>query len=72
MNTSIPSTRKNRFTIPVGDRTGTAAAMFLESPLLVGSGAWALFAGVAIATVDAIGVVAQSMRRPTDSIRPAA
>ena len=40
--------------------------------LLVGIGAWALFAGVAIATVDAIGVVTQSMRRPTVSIRPAA
>ena len=48
------------------------AGMFLESPLLVGSGAWALFASVAIATVDAIGVVTQSMRRPTVSIRPAA
>jgi hypothetical protein len=33
------------------------AGMFLESPLLVGSGAWALFAAVAVATVDAIGVV---------------
>ena len=48
------------------------AGMFLESPLLVGSGAWALFASVAIGAVDAIGVVAQSMRRPTDSVRPAA
>jgi hypothetical protein len=48
------------------------AGMFLESPLLLGSGAWALFASVAVATVDAIGVVTQSMRRPTVSVRPAA
>jgi len=46
--------------------------MFLESPRLVGSGAWALVASVAIATVDAIGVVAQSIRRPTVRVRPAA
>jgi len=48
------------------------AGMFLESPRLVGSGAWALVASVAIATVDAIGVVAQSIRRPTVRVRPAA
>ena len=48
------------------------AGMLLESPLLVRSGAWALFASVAIATVDAIGVVAQSIRRPTVRVRPAA
>ena len=48
------------------------AGMFLESPLLVGSGAWALFASVAIATLDTIGVVAQSIRRPTVRVRPAA
>jgi hypothetical protein len=45
--------------------------MFLESPLLVGSGAWALLASVAIAGVDTISVVAQSMR-PTVGVRPAA
>jgi len=48
------------------------AGMFLESPLLVGSGAWALFASVAIATVDAVSVVAHSIRRPTVSVLPAA
>ena len=48
------------------------AGMFLESPLLVGSGAWALVASVGIATVDTIGVVAQSIRRPAARVRPAA
>jgi hypothetical protein len=48
------------------------AGMFLESARLVGSGAWALVASVAIAAVDAIGVVAQSIRRPPVRVRPAA
>jgi hypothetical protein len=45
-----------------------AAGMFLESARLVGVGAWALFAAVAIATLDNVFVVAHAAgRRPAGS-----
>jgi len=42
-----------------------AAGMFAESARLVGAGAWILFAGVAVATLDTLFVVAHAVgRRP--------
>jgi len=40
-----------------------ATGMFLESALLVGVGAWALFAGVVVATLDTSFVVGSTFRR---------
>src|SRR5262249_3450414 len=39
-----------------------AAGMFTESPILVGEGAWALFAGVCIGTIDSVFVIVEEMR----------
>jgi hypothetical protein len=39
-----------------------ATGMFVESPRIVGIGAWALFAGVSIAALDTVFVVAPSFR----------
>jgi hypothetical protein len=41
-----------------------AGGMFWESAMLVRIGAWALFCGVALATVDTAVVVAPALRRP--------
>lgn len=49
-----------------------AAGMFLESARLVGVGAWALFVGVAIATLDNAFVVAHSVRASRRRSREAA
>jgi len=39
-----------------------AAGMFMESPILVGAGAWTLFAGVCIGTVDNVFVIVEANR----------
>ena len=51
-----------------------AAGMFLESAPLIGLGAWSLFVGVAVATVDDVGVIAYAIRgevdRSSDAVLP--
>jgi len=49
-----------------------ALGMFLVSARLVGIGAWALFVGVAIATLDNVSVVAQVARMSRGRSREAA